>query len=363
MGKIRETWWRLAQLAAHEWRGRRHRQVHFVTDYANWSFKWDAHYITTGLSQHLHDVVPVITTPWHLRHQIILFGNRYPWFFGPRHRLHRSNTVFLTWFHGDPADTNERMQEMFKQLPHIFDRMAGVIVTCQISRNILIDHGVAEDKLITIPLGVDLQTFCPPTPEDKKRIRADLNIPEGAFCVGSFQKDGTGWGDGLDPKLVKGPDVFLDALARVTIPKERLLVFLTGPARGYVKNGLDQLGIPWRHLYVDEYLDIVPCYQALDAYVIASRAEGGPKALMESWACGVPVVSTRVGMPADRIQTGVNGMLADVEDSRALAEALDALFYRTDLYQTCRTGGLDSVQALDWHYIAQGYFDAIKNHL
>ncbi|MBF0349345.1 MAG: glycosyltransferase [Magnetococcales bacterium] len=360
---LKETWWRWRHLLANEWQGRRHRQVHFVTDSANWSFKWDAHYITTGLSRRIGDAVPTLTTPWHLRHQVIVFGNRYPWFFGPRQRLHRSNTLFLTWFHGDPADPDENMRAMFDQLPRALDPMVGVVVTCSISREILLRCGVPEEKLVTIPLGVDLNRFTLPTPEQRRLSRQSLGIPDEMFCIGSFQKDGTGWGDGLTPKLVKGPDVFLETLSRLTIPRHRLMVLLTGPARGYVKQGLTQMGIPWRHRFVDDYQDVVSCYHALDAYLIGSRAEGGPKALPESWACGVPVVSTRVGMPADCIQSGSNGFLADIEDTHSLATALDTLFFQPDQYESCRLGGLTSVRSLDWSIIAEGYFRMIKDQM
>ncbi|HAT49814.1 MAG TPA: glycosyl transferase family 1 [Alphaproteobacteria bacterium] len=363
MGMIKQTWWQLGHWLSNEIKGRRHRKIHFITDSANWSFKWDAHYITTGLSERLNAEVPTLTTPWHLRHQVILFGNRYPWFFGPRQRLHRSNTLFLTWFHGDPSDPGNNMQAMFNQLPHAFDPMEKVVVTCTISRNILRNCGVADEKLVTIPLGVDLNHFRPATPEEKKQIRAKLNIPDSVFCIGSFQKDGNGWDDGSTPKTVKGPDIFLDTLAKVSIPKDQLMVLLTGPARGYIKNGLDRLGIPWRHHFLDDYRDIVPCYQALDAYLISSRAEGGPKALPESWACGIPIVSTRVGMPADYIQTGINGFLTELEDSDTLAKSLDALYFQPDLVQKFRAEGLIAVLPLDWNTIAEHYYQMIKNYL
>ncbi|MBF0109881.1 MAG: glycosyltransferase family 4 protein [Magnetococcales bacterium] len=362
MGKAisRERWWRFRHMLANEWRGRRRRQVHFVTDAANWSFKWDAHYIATGMSQLLGDEVPIITTPWHLRHQDILFGNRYPWFFGPRQRLHPSNRLFLTWFHGHPDDPDENMRAMFRQLPAALDPMVAVVVSCSISRQVLADSGVPEHKLVTIPLGVDLTRFRPPSAVERQRCRADLGIPEEAFCIGSFQKDGSGWGDGLHPKPVKGPDVFLETLSRLRIPRERLLVLLTGPARGYVKQGLDRLGISWRHRFLDDYHEIVSCYHALDAYLIGSRAEGGPKALPECWASGVPVVSTRVGMPADGIRSGENGFLADIEDCQSLASALDTLFFDSGCQRACRQGGLDSVRHLDWTEIAGNYFRLIR---
>ena len=60
------------------------------------------------------------------------------------------------------------------------------------------------------------------TPKRSARARARrraaarraLGLPESAFVVGSFQKDGVGWGDGLEPKLIKGPDVLLEVAER-----------------------------------------------------------------------------------------------------------------------------------------------------
>ena len=76
---------------------------------------------------------------------------------------------------------------------------------------------------------------------------------------------------------------------------------LTGPSRGYVKEELKKNGIPYYHSYVLELNDLVPLYQALDLYLITSREEGGPMGLMESMSCGIPVVTTNVGMAADVI--------------------------------------------------------------
>ncbi|MBF0128090.1 MAG: glycosyltransferase family 4 protein [Magnetococcales bacterium] len=345
----------------HEIRGRMGRRVHFVSDSANWSFKWDAHYLAKGLGKRLKQEVPIITAPWSLRHQIILFGNRYAYFFGPRERLHPSNDLFLIWFHGEPDSNNPRMQQLFDQLPGAVERVRKVIVSCTISRRVLLEQGVPGEKILLIPLGVDLQRFQPPDGATRTRMRAELGIPEGAFCIGSFQKDGDGWGEGNEPKWVKGPDLFLEVMARVKGSHPGLMVLLTGPARGFVKNGLDRLGIPWRHRLLEDYQEIVGCYQALDLYLIASRVEGGPKALMESWACGVPLVSTRMGMPADWILHGENGLLAEVDDAPALAAHVAALMEDPALSAQCRRGGLETVQGLDWQWVADQYYAALSD--
>src|SRR4029453_13118773 len=82
----------------------------------------------------------------------------------------------------------------------------------------------------------------------------------------------------------------------------------------------ERLGIPYRHVLLRSREELARAFHALDLYVVASRQEGGPKAVLEAMATGVPIVSTRVGQAADLIEHGVNGWLAEVEDSMSLAE-------------------------------------------
>ena len=56
------------------------------------------------------------------------------------------------------------------------------------------------------------------------------------------------------------------------------------------------------------------------APVVASRDEGGPRAVLEAMATGAPLVSTRVGQAADLVRDGENGWLVEVEDVEALVE-------------------------------------------
>lgn len=340
--------------------GRKRKQVHFIADSGNWGFKWLAHYVTTGMAERMGYEIPINTTPWDLRHQTIIFGNRYAWFSGPRHTLHPSNRVVVIWFHGEPTDTNAGMKMLFSQLPQAFDKVSRVIVSCNHSAQVLVEQGVDADKLIKIPLGVDLATFTPATTESRERIRSSLGIPPEAFCIGSFQKDGLGWDDGSEPKLVKGPDVLLETLSLLKERHDNLLLLLTGPARGYVKKGLDRLGIRYHHTYFENYHDLASYYHALDLYLISSRSEGGPLSLLEGWASGVPMVATRTGMPEDLIKPGENGLLANIEDPQALADHVSTMIKDSDLRAKCRAGGLQEVQGYDWKLIADAYVDLVQ---
>ncbi|MCC5843415.1 MAG: glycosyltransferase family 4 protein [Verrucomicrobia bacterium] len=231
--------------------------------------------------------------------------------------------------------------------------------------HILLETGIAPEKLHRIPIGINLDLFPPQTPETKRRARAALGIPPDAFVIGSFQKDGEGWGDGLKPKLIKGPDIFAQTLARLRHDIPSLHVLLSGPARGYLKEELRKLNIPHTHRNLKAYPDIANFYHALDAYLVASRQEGGPKAVLESMAASIPLVTTRVGQAMDLVRDGQNGYLADIEDTAALAERLLHIFRSSEtlpplLSEARKTAEAHAYPRLDplWKTCFEGFVEA-----
>lgn len=241
-----------------------------------------------------------------------------PRWLGSRHRL---ATAYL---HGRPGTAGApEFDDAFRALARDPARFARVQVTHAEMRDLVLEAGVAAERVHVIPIGVDGRVFAPaPTVEEKSSARRTLGLGDDAFVVGSFQKDGVGWEEGLEPKLVKGPDVLVAALSQAREAVPELFVLLTGPARGYVRRELGRLGIPYRHLLAADRHELARAYRALDAYVVASRQEGGPKGVLESLASGVPLVSTRVGQAQEIVEDGVNGLLVDVDDPAALAQAV-----------------------------------------
>jgi glycosyltransferase involved in cell wall biosynthesis len=339
---------------------RRVTTIYQITDKGQWALYWVAYFVTQGLRERHAAKVEVVREIGDTRGQILHYIDRYAYLRGKADLTHPSNHVFLTWYHSDPHPEN---RWLFEALPKALPRLRGVVTSCQATRQSLLGLGVPDEKIHILPIGVDLRTFRPPSPFERQAARAQFGVPANAFCVGSFQKDGTGWEEGMEAKLIKGPDVFLEALALAKNRLPRLFVFLTGQARGYVKRGLEKLGIPYVHHALDEYHNIIACYHALDAYLIASRIEGGPKGMMESWATGVPVVSTRMGMPADYMRHEENGLLAEVEDGEGLAEGLLRLAEDAALRQTCIKNALEAVRPLGWDVIADGYYALYRPYL
>jgi len=123
----------------------------------------------------------------------------------------------------------------------------------------------------------------------------------------------------MEPKLIKGPDIFLKTIELLKLRIPELYILLSGPSRGFVKEGLTQMGVPLRHVFPKHYKEVGRLFQALDLYLVTSREEGGPKAILESMASHVPLVTTRVGQAVDLVEHGRNAWMVDAEDVEGLA--------------------------------------------
>jgi glycosyltransferase involved in cell wall biosynthesis len=232
------------------------------------------------------------------------------------------NRLGVGYLHGRPGTPGMPDFDIcYETVRRRHEELDRVQVSNRAMEEIVLGTGIAPEKVFRIPIGVDTARFRLRDAASRAEARRALGLPESAFVVGSFQKDGVGWGEGLEPKLIKGPDVLLDVAGRLVrdVPETRVL--LTGPARGYVAAGLERLGIPYDRVLLPDLDAVARAYRAIDLCLVTSRDEGGPKAVLESMATGLPLVTTRVGQAADLVRDGENGRLLDVEDAAGLAFA------------------------------------------
>ena len=323
-----------------------HRDVYYLVEGANWSIDHDGRSITTnlrGISS------AVVTTCRGIRNSIVHFGSVNTFLRAGGFRLpHKSNRIIVTWFHISPGD--KRVEFIPEAVKHV-DLWH---TACDITRKKLINLGVPEEKIIVVPLGVNLNAFSIPSAQQRENIRSKLGISKGKVVVGSFQKDGNGWGEGLEPKNNKGPDVVCDVMEKFYTQCD-LFVVLTGPARGYVKQRLERAGIPYLHRFLNDPDEVAEYYKALDIYIVTGREEGGPKAVVESLASGVPLVSTKVGMALDIIQEGKNGFLCEIEDVDEIVDKSISIIENVTSTTKMIENGLEMVQQFSWRNIAQKY--------
>jgi len=232
------------------------------------------------------------------------------------------NRLGVAYLHGRPGTPGmPEFDTCYETVRRRHEELDRVQVSNRAMEELVLGTGIDPEKVLRIPIGVDTDRFRPRDAQSRAAARRELGLPESAFVVGSFQKDGVGWGEGLEPKLIKGPDVLLDVAARLRAEVPQLHLLLTGPARGYVAAGLERLGVPCRRALLPDLDAVARAYRAVDLCLVTSRDEGGPKSVLESMATGVPLVTTCVGQAADLVRTGENGWLCEVEDTEGLAAA------------------------------------------
>lgn len=247
--------------------------------------------------------------------------------------LHRR--VGLAYFHGNPQ-SSEGFGALLRRLKNSSRFISRIRVSTMWMESLLAEEGFAG-RLQRIPLGVDIQRFSPPSSLDRQLARDRFGIPQDVFVIGSFQKDGNGWKKGDTPKTIKGPDIFVHTVEILKSRIDNLLVLLTGPSRGFVESRLVDLGVKFVRIPYLSWEELPTAYKALDAYLISSREEGGPKAFLESLASGVPLVSTPVGQVVDLADPS-SVLLSRTFDPSELADLMMSVIGGSFLDQQIKSG-------------------------
>ncbi len=175
--------------------------------------------------------------------------------------------------------------------------------------------GVAADKLHTLRNGVDLQRF---TPESRLTSRSRLGLTSSGHYMLSV-------GHLIERK---GHHIAIEALPSLTGVK--LLVAGDGPELAALRQLAQRLGVSDRV----QWLGVVPqeelkwWYSAADALVLCSSREGWANVLLESMACGTPVVATNIWGTPEVVSGQSAGILMAERSGSGLVDAWSRLFQR-----------------------------------
>lgn len=172
-----------------------------------------------------------------------------------------------------------------------------------------------------IPYGLDTDIFAP---RNAAAAREVLGIPQDAKVI-LFIADGL-----HDPR--KGFQLLVQALAGIPPNNDIFLVSL-GPGH---PSGLEKLP----HLHIepvnnDRFLSFV--YSAADVLVAPSLQDNLPNTVLESIACGTPVVGFAVGGVPDLVRPGETGLLAKPADALDLRRAITELLGDAERLKMMRT--------------------------
>jgi len=101
-------------------------------------------------------------------------------------------------------------------------------------------------------------------------------------------------------------------------------------------------------------------YRDADVFVLPSQSEGMSMALLESMACGLPVVVTDVGGTQELVKDGVNGLVIQWADVSALVAAVERVIDDHELRQTMGRQNRLIAQNFNWQSIARSYIRTMQ---
>ena len=223
-----------------------------------------------------------------------------------------------------------------RQLARLSD--AIVAISPQIRDELLAEHQIGRrDQYRVIPLGFDLDALTDIDAAARAQSRAALQIPDGAGVVTTVGR----------LTAIKQHHLFLEAAQLIgrTHPAIVFLVVGDGELRGELEAAAVALGIAARVRFLGWRRDLATIYGATDVFLLTSRNEGTPVALIESLAAGVPGVSTDVGGIRDVIDSDRVGLLAPFGDAALLADHVSALLADPDRRRRMGDQGRRSVTA------------------
>ena len=203
--------------------------------------------------------------------------------------------VVVTVHHIVPDKFDAEKKNVFKLRDQFVDLYH---VPCQKTKDQI--KKLTKKPIEVIPFWVNQNIWRPI--EGKSELRKKYGIYEDVFLVGSFQRDTEG-SDLISPKLEKGPDLFCDAVEKMSEEKKKegksLRVLLAGWRRQYVMARLHDAGIPYYYSELPSFEVLNELYNTLDLYIVASRYEGGPQSIVECAATKTPIISTDVGLASN----------------------------------------------------------------
>ena len=212
---------------------------------------------------------------------------------------------------------NALITGIFVALERLLARASDRIIAISpaIERELRDGFGIGRaDQYRVVPLGFDLSAFAAVDDASRARARQDLSIDADAEVVSTVGR----------LTAIKQHRLFLDTVARAARSRPRIVALIAGDGelRAELESYAAQLGIANRVRFLGWRRDLPTIYGATDVFLLTSRNEGTPVALIEAMATGVTGVSTDVGGVKDVINSDAVGGRVPDNDAEALAAAV-----------------------------------------
>lgn len=207
------------------------------------------------------------------------------------------------------------------QVKYAFKKAIKLFTVCSELKKAVKRIGIPEEKIVVISNGVDIKKF---SPMQKERARRELGLPMEEKIIISvgwlIERKGFHRVISILPKIKKViPDIMYVIVGGASVEGNFEQVL-----RRMVKElGLDKNVIfagPQPHDKLYKWLS------ASDVFCLATSNEGWANVFLEAMACGLPVVTTKVGGNGEVVSSEDYGMLFNLEDKEELLDAIIRAF-------------------------------------
>lgn len=183
-----------------------------------------------------------------------------------------------------------------------YGRAHAIVANSGAAATQLLREGVAASKIRLIPNGVQM---LPERPERQRRSLRRL------VMVANLRQE-------------KGHDVLIDAAPQIfsSCPDAEICLAGSGPMADALAARARARGVGGRVQFLGHCEDVPSLLAQSDIFVLPSRSEALPNALIEAMAAGMPVVASRVGGIPEIVTDGQNGVLVEPGRPAALASAI-----------------------------------------
>jgi glycosyltransferase involved in cell wall biosynthesis len=178
-------------------------------------------------------------------------------------------------------------------------------------------EGIPACRVSLIRNGVDTNGFAPvPRPGPPRRVVTIANL-----------------------RPMKGHDAMIDAVPLVLrhFPDATFRLVGDGPLLGGLRGRVRDRGVDESLTFVGHRDDVAAQLSASDIFVLPSRSESLPNAVLEAMAAGLPVIATAVGGIGEILEDGRTGLLVAPGDPAALADRICRLMAAPALAQALGT--------------------------
>ncbi|MBN1793296.1 glycosyltransferase family 4 protein [Candidatus Woesearchaeota archaeon] len=229
---------------------------------------------------------------------------------------------------------------------NVYKKVDVLLMPAQSVSEVFSWHQIDAPKRI-VHLGVDTKKFTPPARKDD--AKALVGIAKDIFVIGFHGRIGR------EKDLL----TLLRAYIQVKKHHPKSILLIVGDGVESVKKKLKSVrGV----VVTGSKHNVVPYIQAMDVFCLTSLTETTSLSVLEAMACGVPVITNKVGFVKDYVKDGKNGLFFNAKNSYDLSKHIQRVMKDEDLRKRLSLTGRKFVEKyFDWDLTAKEIIKAIDD--